>query len=75
MNEDKLTRFANDEKMSDSVYQVLLECFLKKGSNEDVTTKAARFISVEKLQDAWREIDKYKSDAKGDEPIRQQVGL
>jgi len=72
---EKLHKFANDKVMTEAVYNILLEVFLKKGSEEDVSIKAARFISVEKLQDAWKEIDKFKSDEKGEEPIRQQIGL
>lgn len=63
MNEtgkDKLKRFTNDIIMSEAVYEVLLQSFLKPKKSADVHEKAASFIAIEMLQSAWKELERYK---------------
>lgn len=75
-NNEKLKRFANDEAMAGAVYEVLLDAFLKDLRNvNDVQVLAAERLAVTFLKNAWRELEKFKTGAKGEEPIRQQVGL
>jgi len=77
MNEtekSKLNRFINDIIMSESVYKVLLDSFLKPKKDADVHEKAASFIAIEMLQGAWKELERYKEVTKSEEKTIKQVG-
>ncbi len=71
----KLQQFSNDKYLQDAVYEVLMEIFLKKKSGEDVQMKAARFVAIELLQEAWDEATKFSSDNKTDEKSTGNIGL
>ncbi len=75
LRKQKLINFANDKVMMDAVYGVLLDNFLKKKGNEDINLKGGRFIAIEELQEAWRELDSYKMNDKVDEKISGNVGM
>lgn len=60
----RLQDFMNDTITSDLVYQQLLQSFLKKRQDEDVTMKAARFIAIELLLETWQELDKVRGKEK-----------
>ena len=58
----KLKRFASDLAMKDAVYRVLLTAFLKPRKDADVHTLAAKSISIDMLQEAWKDIERYRED-------------
>jgi len=60
---EKLVRFINDEALAEAVYSLVQKAYLKKKDGEDTTIKAARFIALNLLDEAWRELDKYKTDS------------
>lgn len=66
MKEEKLKRFVADQAMSEAVYEVLLNAFLKDRKTEDVAVLAAERIALLRLQDAWRELKKYMPDSERD---------
>lgn len=72
----KVQYFINDPQMSEAVYKVLQNAFLKKhlGPN-DVNVLAAERLAVDFLNDAFKELEKFKNlEAK--EPTQlKQVGL
>ena len=74
MNEQKLKRFMADKDMADSVYASLLHSFLRKRSNSDVNLKAAQMVAVELLEEAWKELERFKGIDK-EKRILTQVGL
>jgi hypothetical protein len=56
----KLNRFANDIQMRDAVREVI-ECeIMKPTKDRDVQNLSARYIALEILRDAFKEIDRYK---------------
>lgn len=57
----------NDEVMSDAVYMVVLDAFLKTRSNQDVYTLAAARLSVDYLRDGWKELKKYQDEKEVEE--------
>lgn len=59
---DKLKTFINDGEMERAVKSVILRVFLKTPSQRDVQTLAARWLAKDLIDDAWRELEKYKSD-------------
>jgi hypothetical protein len=79
MNEDikknKIDRFLKDEGMSNAVYEVLLNCFLKESGVSDVQTLAAEKIAILLLQSAWKQLSKYQTTENSSSPPLRQVGL
>lgn len=64
MNTDKqerISRFIKDERMSEAVKEVLQKSFLKTPSKE-VNYLAASRIALDYLEDAWKELLRYKEE-------------
>lgn len=59
--QDKVTRFLNDRVMSGTIYDVLLQSFLKKKDGEDTELKAARFMAIGLLDEAWKDLERVKN--------------
>ena len=72
--QEALRRFINDKAMSEAVYYILLNCFLIN-KNKEVNYLAGSMIAVEKLQDAWIEIERYKEEQDKEPKDLAQVGL
>lgn len=60
---EKLKRFASDTLMKDAVHSVLLMSFLKERKGADVHTLAASRVAIDMMQEAWKEIERYRSEA------------
>lgn len=73
--ESKIIRFLDDEAMSDSVKQVLTAAFLKPKPNRDVYQLAASRIAIDLLEEAWRELEKFRSESEVESKEGVQVGL
>lgn len=71
----KIQLFINDPIMSNAVYQALLNQFIKPKSGILTEEKAARFISIENLQDAWKFLEGFKSNQSQEPNQLKQVGL
>ena len=66
----------NDTLMADTVFEVLLESYTKPRKELDsVEQKAAAWISIEQLQDAWKELKKYKISQDTEKAEHKQIGL
>lgn len=57
----------NDEIMSEAVYAVVLESFLKTRPNQDVYVLAAARLSVDYLKDGWKDLKKYQDEKEVEE--------
>lgn len=57
----KVQRFLNDELMSEVVFSVLQESFMKARSNKEVHYLAAKSLSLEFLEEAKRDLEKYRN--------------
>ncbi|MDO8094441.1 MAG: hypothetical protein Q6360_13265 [Candidatus Brocadiales bacterium] len=66
---EKITRFLSDKLMSESVYYILLNAFLKGSGTKDVSVLAAERISISLLPVAWKELEKFKND----EPVENKT--
>ena len=75
MNEEKLRRFINDIGMSNAVYNVLLESFLKESKEKDVNTLAASRIAIDLLRQGWKDLDKFKQIKEVDSREGENIGL
>jgi len=53
-----------DETMSKSVYEILSNFFTKPKGTKDVQMLAAERMSALLLDDAWRELEKFKQEEK-----------
>lgn len=56
----KLHNFANDMVMNTAVYNVLLSTFLKPVKG-DVQILAASRVAIDLLNEAWKEVEKFKN--------------
>lgn len=72
---EKIKYFINDPQMSSAVYHVLLSQFIKPKSGALTEEKAAKFISIENLQEAWKVIESYKTLSENQQTVTRQVGL
>lgn len=60
--QEKLKRFSNDRLMNEAVHFLLLQSFLKPRKGADVHELAASRIAIDMLQDAWKDLERYKQD-------------
>lgn len=71
----KIERFIKDESMSQAVYEVIHNSFLKNKGQRDIQILAAERLAVDFLDNAWKDLSRYK-DIEGDKsPPLKQVGL
>jgi hypothetical protein len=78
MNEtekNKINRFMMDTVMSNSVYEVIRNAFLKNKGQRDLQILAAERIAIDLLEDAWKELLKFKSEKEQQTNEIKQVGL
>lgn len=78
MNENqkaKVVRFLNDKMMSDTVFDIVQQSFLKVSKDRDVHNLAASMLAVEKLQEAWKELKSVKDEQQVVEKRSVQIGL
>lgn len=72
---EKIRRFINDPGMSEAVYDVVLKVFLKAKPLAHVNEQAASFLAIGQLQEAWKELEKFKQTESDGPPVGRQVGL
>lgn len=65
---DKIRRFLADKEMSETVKSVLYKNFLQKREG-DVHTLAAQTLAVQFLEDAWRELERYRPEPKREDKL------
>jgi hypothetical protein len=58
---EKVSRFLDDKMLSETIYGIMLESFLKTRKG-DVQVLAASRLSIDYLQDAWKDLLKYKNE-------------
>lgn len=74
MSKSKIRQFLGDKEMSDSVYEILLQSFLKKRDG-DVYMKAGQRLAIDMFLEGWRDIENAKEEAKSKDEGLKQVGL
>lgn len=62
---EKVSRFLDDKMLSDTIYGIMLESFLKPRKG-DVQVLAASRLSIDFLQDAWKDLVRYKNETQED---------
>ncbi len=72
---NKLERFMMDTVMSDSVYEVIRDSFLRNRGQRDLQILAAERIAIDLLNDAWKELTKFRSEKEQQVNEIKQVGL
>lgn len=71
---EKITRFIDDNLMSDAVYGIMLEAFLKPQKG-DVQVLAASRMAIDLLNDAWKDLKRFRNE-KGEEKEKgSQIAL
>lgn len=59
---DKVKKFINDKAMSEAIYNVLLDSFLKDRPNKEVYILAASRLAIDFLHQAWKELEKFQEN-------------
>lgn len=72
---NKIKNFLSDQIMSDSVKKVILDTFLKPSKDRDVQNLAASMIAVERLEEAWKELNRIKGEQRKENRENIQIGL
>ncbi len=72
---EKLLRFMNDESMSNAVHSLLLKSFLEPHPWENVNLLAASRIAIDLLEDAWKDLARFKTQEEAKRKEVTQVGL
>jgi hypothetical protein len=75
MNPNKISAFLDDKLMADSVYQAILRAFLKKSNTNDVQYLAAKTISIDMLNEAWKDLEKFRSEPTQESKSTDNIGL
>jgi hypothetical protein len=73
--QQKIARFLADAEMADYVKDVMLMAFLKERKGADVHVLAAKSLAIDFLQEAFRELDRYRTAAKERVMENGQPGL
>jgi len=66
----QLNRFINNPQMANAVREVVETEILKPTKDRDVQSLAARFMAIEILRDAFKELDKYKDISNVEDNIK-----
>lgn len=69
-----VSRFMHDTLMSDSVYQTLLDSFLKKREG-DVNLKAAQMLAIDMFTEGWRDLERMKEKSVVNNKGIGQIGM
>ena len=75
LKQEKIQRFLSDRVMCEAVYDVLLQAFLKKRPDADINIIASSMLAVYSLDDAWKELGKFRSVGTTQKKELDQVGL
>ena len=71
----KIKQFANDKQMSEAVYNVVSEKLFSTSKDRDVNVLAARFLAIEILNEAWKEMLRFKEDEENVSKEVNQIGM
>lgn len=66
LKESRIQKFIDDESTQQAVYSVIKDTFLAKKGQKDIQILAAERIAVDLLDDAWKELKKYKTIQDGE---------
>lgn len=72
---EKIKRFLMDKVMSDTIRKVLEDTCTKPSKDRDINILASRFLAVEVINDAWRELGNHASKAPSEIKKGGNVGL
>lgn len=64
----------HDTLMSESVYQTLLDSFLKKRDG-DVNLKAAQMLAIDMFTEGWRDLERLKDKEISTNKNTRQIGM
>lgn len=69
-----IKRFINDPLLSDTIYGIILETFIRKREG-DVQIQAASKLAIDFLNDSWKELKKYQNQNEKEIKPLIQIGL
>lgn len=75
IQKNKVTKFINDEVMQSSVYEVIQDAFLNRKGQKDVHILAGERLALDYLNEAWRELERFKQVNEEKSTVEGNVGL
>ena len=69
----RIRGFMNDAGTSTALYEELMRIFTKPQEVTNTEVLAAERIAINRLQDAWKELSRYKSEAKEEREQSQKA--
>lgn len=75
MKEEQIKRFINNKLMSEAVYGIILDDFLKPRRISDVNFLAASRIAIDIFKEAWKELESIGRTEKREIKTLEQIGL
>ena len=67
---ERVARFLNDVMLSETIYNVLLQSFLKPRARQDVQLFAAARLAIDLLEEGWKDLNRYRSQPDSDVKIQ-----
>jgi flagellin-specific chaperone FliS len=70
-----ITRFLNDQDMSNTIYEVLMDSFVEEKDTNDVNVLASERIAINNLNAAWKKLERVKNSKDQERKEVAQIGL
>lgn len=71
----RIVGFLNNKETAEAVYHVLLSTFLKKRERSDVYSLASERLSINLLQEAWKEMENMRAQEDKKTVEEVQIGM
>jgi len=71
----KIKQFLRDESMAFSIKEAMKDAFLKPSKDRSIENLAARFIAVELLEEAWKDLKRFQDEEESKANKSPQIGL
>ncbi len=71
----KIRQFLNDEVMADIIWSEIQGSFLKARKEKEVYYLAAKSLSVEYLEEARKDLERWRDSVDSEEKVGRQIGL
>lgn len=69
LKKEKLNQFSNDLAMNNAVKELLVSVILKPKGNKDVNYLASERIALDVINEAWKELDRFKPESDSESKI------
>lgn len=75
IRKEKLNQFGNDIAMNTAVKDLIMSALLKPKGSKDVNFLASERLALDAMEEAWKELDKFKPNTDDTVGSSKQIGL